>query len=459
MSEAVAALRSGVTERVAGAQRRHRLPSLTIAVGRAGDPVAAASAGLADHATGRRAGSGTPYRIGSVTKTFTAALVLLLAERGLLDVDEPVRRYLPAAGERLGRARLRQLLAHSGGLQREVPLPAWVRFDGPEAGDLLAVLPAADLVDAPGARHHYSNLGYAVLGQVVQAVVGSRCEDLVDRELLAPLRLTATTWTQPADAAAGYRVDPYDDELHAEPVPDLRATGVSGQLWSTAEDLLRWAGALAGAAPQVLPDPVTAAMRTPQVMLDDSWTQGWGLGLCLTRHTGRVLAGHTGAIPGHLSALVLDPVTGTAVAALANATRGAPLVELATETLLEALEILDVEPGPPAGAARGRAGGTGEWAPEPAPPELAGVLGRWWVEGLETVVVWRDGVLHAWLAEQPEATHTRFAAEGADRFRAAEGRLAGEVLLVRRDAAGEVTELEWATYPHTRTPREQAGPG
>jgi CubicO group peptidase (beta-lactamase class C family) len=432
---------------VAGAQREHRLPSLTIAVGRAGDTVAAASTGMADAGTGRPAGSGTPYRIGSVTKTFTAALVLLLAERGLLDVEEPVRRYLPAAGERLGRARLRQLLAHSGGVQREVPLPTWATLDGPDAGELLAALPDAELVDGPGVRHHYSNLGYAVLGQVVQGVVGSRCEDLVDRELLEPLRLAATTWTEPADAAVGYRIDPYDDALHLEPVLDLRALGVSGQLWSSAGDLLRWADALCGGAPQVLPDGVTAAMRTPQVMVDRAWTQGWGLGLILDRRDDRVLAGHTGAVPGHLSALVFDPATRTAVAAATNATRGAPLVELATATLLDALRLLP-------GAAGDDGGRTpAAWTPDPAPPELAGVLGRWWVEGLETVVAWRDGALHAWLAEQPDATRTRFAPEGADRFRAAEGRLEGEVLLVRRDAAGEVTQLEWATYPHTRSPR------
>ena len=448
-SEAVAEL---VRERVADAQREHRLPSLTIAVGRAGDAVATASAGLADAASGRRAGSGTPYRIGSVTKTFTAALVLLLAERGLLDVEEPVRRYLPAAGERLGRARLRQLLAHAGGVQREVPLPTWATLDGPDAGELLAALPGAELVDAPGVRHHYSNLGYAVLGQVVQGVVGSRCEDLVDRELLEPLRLGATTWTEPPDAATGYRVDPYDDGLHREPVMDLRALGVSGQLWSTAEDLLRWADALSGGAPQTLPDAVTVAMRTPQVMVDRAWTQGWGLGLILDRHDDRVLAGHTGSMPGHRSALVFDPATRTAAAALTNATRGGPLVELATATLLDAVAVLPGEARAGAGAPA-----AGEWVPDPAPPEVAGVLGRWWTEGLETVVAWRDGTLHAWLAEQPDATRTRFAAEGADRFRAAEGRLEGEVLLVRRDAAGEVTELEWATYPHTRSPRVSPG--
>jgi CubicO group peptidase (beta-lactamase class C family) len=442
-------LEAAVRERVRAVQREQRLPSLTVAVGRAGRTVFAASAGLADVPAGRRAGPATPYRIGSITKTFTAALVLLLAERGVLDVDEPVARYLPAAGgarDGAGRARLRQLLAHCGGVQREVPLPMWTTLDGPAADELLAALPNAELVGRPGERHHYSNLGYAVLGQVVQAVIGSRCEDLVDRELLAPLRLRATSWREPVGAATGYRLDPYTDGVHVEPVMDLRALGVGGQLWSTAEDLLAWADALSGGAPHVVPGTVAATMRTPHVMVDRAaWTQGWGLGLVLDRHGDRVFAGHTGAMPGHLAALTFDAATRTAVVALTNATRGVRLPPLAADTLAEALRLLPDEAEPAA------------WTPDPAPDDVAGALGRWWCEGEEHVVAWRDGTLCAWLATDPDASFTRFAPDGPNRYRTVEGRLTGEVLLVKRGPDGRVTQLEWATYPFTRTPREYLG--
>jgi CubicO group peptidase (beta-lactamase class C family) len=434
-----------VRDRVRTAQREHRLPGLTVAVARGGPGgeriAAAAGSAVATGGDrpGRRAETGTPYRIGSITKTFTAALVLLLAERGLLDVDEPVRRYLPGAGEAVGRARLRQLLAHSGGLPVEAPLPA--HGDGPDAAALLAALPDTEPVGRPGERWHYSNLGYDVLGQVVEAVVGSRCQDLVDRELLVPLGLRRTTWAPPPDTAAGYLVDPYDDRLHREPDTDLRASGPSGQLWSTAADVLTWADTLCGGAPHVVPDAVAAAMRTPHVIVDpDAWTQAWGLGLGLVRREGRVVAEHGGSMPGHLAGMALEAPSRTAAVVLTNSTSGLDPSGLAVEVLLAALTEL-----PPAAA-------EGGWTPDPAPPELAGVLGRWWFGPFETVLTWRDGALHVRSADAPEASRSRFAPDGEDRWIGVDGRLSGEVLVVRREG-GEVGGVELGTYPYTRAPQ------
>jgi CubicO group peptidase (beta-lactamase class C family) len=445
-------LQDVVRERVRTTQREHRLPGLTIAVARGGPggERSAASAGFAvaahGDAPGRRAEPGTPYRIGSITKTFTAALVLLLAERGLLDVDEPVRRYLPGAGEAVGRARLRQLLTHSGGLPVEVPLPVWAAGDGPEAEALLAALPAVEPVGRPGTRWHYSNLGYDVLGQVVEAVVGSRCDDLVDRELLLPLGLRRTTWQRPPDTAAGYLVDPYDDRLHPQPDTDLRARRVSGQLWSTAADLLAWADALCGGAPHVVPDEVAAAMRTPHVIVDpDAWTQAWGLGLGLRRRDGHVVAEHGGSMPGHLAAVAFEAGSRTAAVVLTNGTAGIDPSGLAVEVLLAALAEL-----PPADD------DAAEWTPRPAPPELAGVLGRWFFGPFETLLTWRDGALRAGPADEPEDARSRFDPDGEDRWLAVEGRLAGEALVVRREADGRVRGIDLATYPHTREPQPAA---
>jgi CubicO group peptidase (beta-lactamase class C family) len=398
---------------------------------------------MADVASTRPVDPFTQYRIGSITKTFTATAVLLLAHAGRVDLDDPVERYLP--GTPLGRARLRQLLAHNGGVQREAPHPLWSTMHGPDDEELRAALDHAEMIDDPGVRWHYSNLGYAMLGQIVAVVTGAPCQEFIDANLIGPLGLHATTWQSTETAATGYRLDRYTDAVHIEPVMDQGAVGVGGQLWSTGEDLIVWADALTGGRPHVVPDAVVSAMHTLHVMTDvDGWTQGWGLGLILDRRDRGILSGHTGAMPGFLAALSMHRSTRTAVAAFTNVTRGIRLASLTAELLEAALDSLDAEPQAAVVSAK---------PPASAPSELDGVLGRWWCEAEETIFTWREGTLRAHLVDAPATTETTFTVEGPDRYRAAAGRLQGERLIVKRDGHGNVAELDWATYPYTRTPR------
>ncbi|MBI1758788.1 MAG: beta-lactamase family protein [Actinobacteria bacterium] len=436
------ALGQVITDRLHHTHEERGLPSLAVAVGHRGEPVWVGQVGVADVASGRPVTGATAYRIGSVTKTFTAALVLLFTERGVLDLDEPVEAYLP--GTSVGRPRLRQLLAHSGGVQREAPLPMWASMQGPDAVELREALRRAELVDEPGVRWHYSNLGYAILGQVVHQVGGAPCEELIDRELLAPLGLTATTWQPPVGAATGYRLDPYSDTLHREPVMQQGTIGVGGQLWSTTSDLLTWGHALLGGNPEVLPASVTDAMRIPQVMVDrQRWTQGWGLGLILDRRGDRVVSGHTGAMPGFLASLTMDEASGVVVAALTNVTRGVRLGGLAANILDDTVCHLPPPPGVTRAPVVSRA----------CQPGLVGVLGRWWCEAEETVFTWRENTLHAHLADSPTPTDTAFVEVAVDEYRASDGRLKGERLRIIRDENGTVDHLDWAGYPYTRAPR------
>jgi CubicO group peptidase (beta-lactamase class C family) len=426
--------------RISVVQTEQRVPSLTAGIGHQGQSLAVECVGAASVLEETPAQSTTQYRIGSVSKTFTAAMVLLLVERGLLDLDERVGTYLLETS--IGRPSLRQLLAHHGGVQREAPLPMWSTMQGPDQDELRQALNRAEMIDRPGACWHYSNLGYAVLGQIAEQVTGVTCEDLIDRELIKPLGLNATTW-QPTDAAAtGYRLDPYQDVVHPEPRMQQGTIGVGGQLWSTIGDLLTWGHALTGGAPDVLPASVVADMHTAQVMVDrEAWTQGWGMGLILDRRPTRIVSGHTGAMPGFVAALSLDRSSQTVVAALSNVTRGVRLGALATGVLEEVVDSL--EPSAPT------------WVMDctPCPPDLLGVLGRWWCEAEETVFTWQDGDLQAHLGDSPATTRTVFSRHGDDSFRAASGRQQGERLYVIRDEQGQVSQLEWATYPYTRTPR------
>jgi len=225
---------------------------------------------------------------------------------------------------------------------------------------------------------------------------------------------------------------------------DQGVIGVGGQLWSTTTDLLTWGDALMGGAPEVIPASVVEAMHRPQVMIDQkSWTQGWGLGLTLDRRHAKVLSGHTGAMPGFLASMTLDRESRTVVVALANITRGIRVGQLTIEIFEELDRIApNVVVTDPVHASEGTS----------CPTKVVGILGRWWSESEETVFTWCGGALHAHLAEAAGSAVTRFDRIAVDEYRAVEGRAKGERLFVRRDSAGVVQALEWATYPYGREP-------
>lgn len=415
-------------------------PSVVLGTSRAGSVLEVTAAGWSDAHAETAATPEVGYRIGSITKTFTSALLLGLVDDGSVGLDDRVEEYLPDTP--LGPVSLRALLAHAGGVQREAPVDMWESMRGPDEIELRRALRRAELVDRPWTRWHYSNLGYAVLGLVVREVTGARCADLIDERLIDPLGLQNTVWTRPTSAAVGYRLDPYTDAVHAEPVMDQGAVGVGGQLWSTVTDMLTWGHALSGGRPDVLSPFVVNAMHTAQVMVDPSaWTIGWGLGLILERRGNQVVAGHTGAMPGFVAALSLDRATASVSVALSNVTRGVAVGAVAADLLDE---LIISAPVPDV-----RDGGKDSSV---VPVDVEDVLGRWWSEADETVFTWRGGALHARLVSAP-AAESRFEQLGRDEFRAVAGRFTGERLNVRRNGQGEVEALVWATYPFTRAPR------
>ena len=169
------------------------------------------------------------------------------------------------------------------------------------------------------------------------------------------------------------------------------------------------------------------------------WKVGWGLGVQLLRDGDRILVGHGGAMPGFLGQLAASPEDGIGAVALTNSSANAFVDALALELTRKTAEL---EPSDPE-----------EWRPaEPPPPELAGLLGHWWSEGLEYVFRWREGRLEATLVEVARRIEpTVFEQEGPDRFRPVAGLERGELLRVVRDDAGEPVKLYWATYPFTRS--------
>jgi CubicO group peptidase (beta-lactamase class C family) len=444
---------SAATDRYERAARRAqangRIPALSVALVRADREPWVCTVGDSGNPA-HPLDADTRFRIGSVTKTFTAVLVMQARDDGLLDLDQPVSAYLdlPAHGD----ATIRRLLSHTAGFQREPYGDVWDTLLTPDAGRLLAELDRAERVLPNARRYHYSNLGPAVLGAVVAKLRDSTWEKVLTDRILVPLALTATTVDPPPDAAVGYLVDAYSDAARPEPQFDTRGVAPAAQLWSTASDMARWASFLvspAGAAPRgaVLAAATLDEMRWPLTTVDESlWATGFGLGLMLSPQGKRVMhVGHSGAMPGFLAGVFGRRGGEDTPEALGCAVLGSSGTAGETNQLVDELLRLAVELDPP---------DIRPWhATPPAPAEYRSVLGPWWSEGTQFLFAWHDGALQARSADAPAGLPPavfRPLPDRPDVLRTVSGRETGELLRLTRDEKGTVVRMHWATYRCTR---------
>jgi CubicO group peptidase (beta-lactamase class C family) len=420
------------------AQAEKRLPSVSAAAVHSGELIWADAVGLADTDRAERATPEHQYRIASITKTVTAVGLMQLRDEGKIDLDDTLDRHVPGAAHT---PTLRALLSHLSGIQREVPGDVWETLVMPTRDELLPRLAESERVLAPGAHWHYSNLAYALLGEVLARITGGPAEQYLDERVLGPLGMSRTTWTAVDPSATGYLVDPYTDVPRREPVIAGNAVAPAADLWSTPSDLCRWAAFIADPDPAVLAPETIEEMRTFQSMVDlTKWRLGYGLGFALYRVDDRVFAGHDGAHAGFLGHVDTLPEAKTGAAVLTNSGAGVTISELGLEL---SRAVADAFPPMP-----------DEWRPgEGAPDELAGVLGRWWSEGHEVVFSFRNGKLESRFVDaRLDLGRSVYEREGEDIYRVVRGYERGELLRIVRDETGEPVKLYFATYPVTRTP-------
>jgi CubicO group peptidase (beta-lactamase class C family) len=433
-------LAAELRRQIAAAQSEQRAPSVAAAVVRDGEVIWSDAVGLADVERGEEATPDHQYRIGSITKSFTAAAIMQLQEAGKLALDDRLDAHLPNIEH--GALPIRRLLSHASGLQREIPGDVWETLKFPSGEELVGLMGEAEVPLGPGERFHYSNLAFSLLGEVIARLSGMQYEQYVAERVIGPIGLKRTTFERVEPAATPYFVDPYEDRVHPEPLIEKSgAVAAAGSLWSTAEDLTGWAAFLAAPDESVLSRASVDAMAAVQVMVNnDRWDFGYGLGLQLARAGDRVLVGHSGGMPGFLSNVSVARKEKVGAVVLASSSANIDPQAICARLVVTTIEQLPVAPEP--------------WRPgEAAPPDLAGALGRWWSEGEEFVFRFHDGRLEArWIGSPDWLEWSRFEPLGDDRFRTVQGRERGELLRVVRDGEGNVTRMYWATYPLTRTP-------
>jgi CubicO group peptidase (beta-lactamase class C family) len=422
-------------EQVAG-----RLPSVVAAVVRDGSLEWTGSVSALE---GFVAGPGVQYRIGSITKTLVAVLVLQLRDEGRLDLNDPLSAHLP--GVRYGDRTLRDLLAHSSGMHSEPAGSWWERSPGVTFDEVVAALDDSAPAFAPGVTFHYSNVAFALLGELVARVRGASWWEQVTSRILAPLGMTRTSYLPEPPHATGWSVHHYANTLTREPAFDAGGMAPAGQVWSTVEDLARYAAFLGAGHDDVLCRATLEEMVTPQsASRAGGMASAHGLGFQIVRGGSGLVFGHTGSMPGFLAGLFVDPVRRTGAVAVANATTGMRSDRLPVE-MLETLEASEgTVPAP--------------WRPVAAvPPLVEDVLGVWHWGNTAFAFTWDGRQVVATKAGSDVRVHG-FAPQEDGTFVGTFGYHHGERLSVVRNDDGTVNHLACATFVFTRVPYDPAAP-
>lgn len=433
MSEVGQATARALLRRLAVEQSESRVPSLVAAVVRDGQVAWFGARGLVGQAPPTL---DTQYRLGSITKSIVAVVVMRLRDEGRLDLLDPLDKHVP--GTPFGEVSIAQLLSHTAGLSAEPPTEWWERTPGLPADELLARLQPSSAKHRAGRYFHYSNLGFGLLGELVARHRGHSWLQAVQQEVLEPLGMRATTPRPRAPHATGFAVHPFADVLLPEPEHDAVSMAPAGQLWASTADLARWAAFVAGDTGEVLAAATLAEMREPATVDDgDAWTGGYGLGLQLMRGAGRRLAGHTGSMPGFLATVWADPADDLGVLFMANTTAGV------RRTLLPDLLAIMAEREPRLPA---------EWVPVAADPDLLALTGLWhWGPSAYVLKVLPERGLSL-TPVSGVGRASRFVPQQDGTWLGLDGYYAGETLRVAPD------HLDLNTFIFTRTPYDPDAP-
>jgi CubicO group peptidase (beta-lactamase class C family) len=295
-------------------KRAFAAPGLSIAIAADGKLVWSQGCGFADLGRRRAVTQTTQFRVGSVSKTLTAATIARLGQQGRLDVDDDIGQYvagLPADPA----PSLRQLGGHLGGIRHYEADEVINTRHYRSLADSLRIFVNDPLVAPPGETFHYSSYGFNLLGVAVERATNSRFASAVHAALLTPLRLTRTTVGRPP--AGGTRFYEVTGARRAEPAPriDLSDRYPSGGVLSTTEDLVRFA---IGITNKSFLDSKSQAMLFSSQRNRAGEQTGYGFGFEVGASPVGLVAGHIGNVVGGTAFLLIHPRARVAVALVTN---------------------------------------------------------------------------------------------------------------------------------------------
>jgi CubicO group peptidase (beta-lactamase class C family) len=256
----------------------------------------------------------TKFRLGSITKQFTAMAILILQERGKLAVTDPIKKYLPSAPKTWDDITIQHLLTHTSGIMNYTDLPDFLKTlrNAVTLDELIAKFKDKPLGSKPGEKFKYSNSGYIVLGQIIEAASGRPYAKFMQEAIFDPLEMHDTGY----DNATGIlknRASGYSRVFGLAPVNalyiDMSIPHAAGALYSTVDDLLKWDRALD--SDKLVSRKSLGAMFTP---FKDGYGYGWSIG----RKFDQTLYSHAGGIPGFVTFIERYPDEKLLVVVLSN---------------------------------------------------------------------------------------------------------------------------------------------
>jgi D-alanyl-D-alanine carboxypeptidase len=288
------------------------VPAVQIAVSHRGRVIYSEAFGMTDP---ERATAATPrsvMQVGSITKQFTAAAILRLADRGALSLDDRIEKFVPEFDPRGAAITLRHLLNHTSGVN--APLP--YQYAPVTRAQFIASINAQPLASAPGSKWSYSGAGYKLLAYGIESITGRSFADFIHSEFALPLGLldTGLCGTSNLPVPEGY--DVFEGKWKRVPPVDMSVAFAAGGLCSTASDLVRWSHLLANGRVML---PASYATMTTATRLTNNTITPYGLGVSLEKFPGHPAVSHNGTIPGFYTFLVHFSDRDVAIAVVTNA--------------------------------------------------------------------------------------------------------------------------------------------
>ena len=286
----------------------------SVLVARGGDVILSESYGMANLEWDVPNTPSTKFRLGSITKQFTAASILLLEERGKLRTSDPIKKYVPDAPAAWDPITLHHLLTHTSGIPNFTAAPEYTTMKGVNTPVETAVKSFLNkpLDFAVGERMSYSNSGYLVLGLVIERVAGMTYEKFLQDNIFTPLAMTGSGYDSNAriipHRAAGYSPVAAGGRINAGFV-HMSVPHAAGALYSTTADLLKWQQGLFGG--KVISAASLQKMTTPD-------KSDYAYGVIVTTRDARKRIVHGGGIDGFNTSLSYFPDSKTTVVVLAN---------------------------------------------------------------------------------------------------------------------------------------------
>jgi CubicO group peptidase (beta-lactamase class C family) len=274
----------------------------------------------------------TKFRLGSVTKQFTAASILLLAERGKLSVDDPVKKHLPDAPAAWDKITITHLLTHTSGIPSFTSFPDYAKLEpfATTAEQLVARFRDKPLEFEPGEKWNYSNSGYVLLSYLIEKITGDQYEKFVRENIFAPMGMKDSGYDSNsaviAHRASGYVAGTRGYENAG--FVHMSVPQGAGALYSTTEDLLKWEQGLFGG--KVLKAASLEKMTTPV-------KNNYAFGLQVDTAGGHKVIEHGGGIEGFVTELEYYPDDKLTVVVLENVNGAAPPGEIAKKLAALAL--------------------------------------------------------------------------------------------------------------------------